>query len=146
MLDEKHAVRHCRNCRGVLIPRRGFAAVVEHRRAWATGAPGPPVPLNPDEFQRKVRCPICKSPMATHPYYGPGNVVIDSCEPCELVWLDFGELRQIVDAPGKDRSTRQMPRPVMGEPVGNSITGTRVVGSGPTTDAVDLLTLIGRLF
>ena len=49
--------------------------------------------------------------MATHPYYGPGNVVIDTCETCELVWLDFGELKQIVDAPGKDRGTReQVPR------------------------------------
>jgi hypothetical protein len=81
----------------------------------------------------------------THPYYGPGNVVLDSCESCELVWLDFGELKQIVDAPGNDRSTKQMPRPVMGEPFGNSITGARAVGHG-SADAVDFLTLLGRLF
>ena len=66
--------------------------------------------------------------MSTHPYFGPGNVVIDNCEACELVWLDFGELKQIVDAPGKDRGTREMPRPVKSEPFGNSITGARVVG------------------
>ena len=47
MLDETHAVRYCRNCRGVLIPKRGFAGVVQQRRAWATGTPGPAVPLNP---------------------------------------------------------------------------------------------------
>lgn len=145
MLDETYAVRYCRNCRGVLIPRRGFAGVVQHRRAWATGTPGPAVPLNPDDLRRKVRCPVCKAAMVTHPYYGPGNVVLDSCESCELVWLDFGELKQIVDAPGNDRSTRQMPRPVMGEAFGNSITGARAVGHG-SADTIDFLALLGRLF
>ena len=24
-----------------------------------------------------------------------------------MIWLDFGEMRQIVDVPGKDRGTRQ---------------------------------------
>jgi len=145
MLDETHAVRYCRNCRGVLIPRRGFAGVVQHRRAWATGTPGPAVPLNPDDLRRKVRCPVCRAAMMTHPYYGPGNVVLDSCESCELVWLDFGELKQIVDAPGNDRSTRQMPRPVMGEPFGSTITGARAVGHG-SADAINFLALLGRLF
>ena len=86
--------------------------------------------------------------MVTHPYFGPGNVVIDSCEACAHVWLDFGELRQIVDAPGKDRGNREMPRPVVGEPIGNR-DGGRVVGDGlgsSSDDAVDLLSIIGRLF
>ena len=87
--------------------------------------------------------------MLTHPYYGPGNVTIDSCEGCELVWLDFGELRQIVDAPGKDRGTKEMPRPVKGDAVGNPLTGARVVGSGPGTGAIDdsdLLAILTRFF
>jgi hypothetical protein len=88
--------------------------------------------------------------MSTHPYFGPGNVVIDNCEACELVWLDCGELRQIVDAPGKDRGNREMPQPVQGEPFGNSITGARVVGPGLRADDLvdgnDLLTLLARLF
>jgi hypothetical protein len=88
--------------------------------------------------------------MSTHPYFGPGNVVIDNCEACELAWLDFGELAQIVDAPGKDRGTRGMPPPVKSEPFGNGITGARVVGGGARpedlVDATDLLTLLARLF
>ena len=40
VVDETHPIRYCRNCRGVLIARTGFAAVVEKRRAWATGTPG----------------------------------------------------------------------------------------------------------
>ena len=149
LADETHPIRYCRNCRGVLIARTGFAAVVEKRRAWATGTPALPVPLNRQELERKLRCPVCKGAMVTHPYFGPGNVVIDSCETCAHVWLDFGELRQIVDAPGKDRGSREMPRPVAGEALGNPLTGGRVVGDGvggSSVDAVDLLTIIGRLF
>jgi Zn-finger nucleic acid-binding protein len=29
--------------------------------------------------------------------------VIDTCIPCGLLWLDPGELRQVIDAPGRDR-------------------------------------------
>jgi Zn-finger nucleic acid-binding protein len=46
----------------------------------------------------------------TYPHSGPGNVVIDNCAACDLIWLDFGEIRQIVDAPGRDRGTREMHR------------------------------------
>ena len=149
MLDETHLVRYCRNCRGVLLARTGFAAVVEKRRAWATGTPAAPVPLDKSELERKMRCAACAGQMATHPYYGPGNVVIDSCEPCALVWVDFGELKQIVDAPGRDRGTREVPRPVQGEAVGSSITGARVVGPGGASGSAgitDIFSLLESLF
>ncbi len=44
--------------------------------------------------------------MDAHPYYGGGNVVIDTCATCQLVWLDFGELRKIASHQprGVDRS------------------------------------------
>ena len=37
--------------------------------------------------------------MDAHPYGGGGNVNVDSCETCGLIWLDGGELRRIVAAP-----------------------------------------------
>ena len=147
ILDEAHPIRYCRNCRGVLIARTGFAGAVQKRRFFATDTPPPPVPLNRQELDRRVKCPVCAGPMSTHPYFGPGNVVIDSCGSCDLVWLDFGELKQIVDAPGKDRGTRGVPRPVKGEAVG--ITGFRMVGHGPGTgniDDSDLLAILTRFF
>lgn len=141
LLDDTHPIQYCQKCRGVLIARSAFASVVHKRRAWATGQPGPPVPLNRSEFNRKMNCPSCKAPMATHPYYGPGNVVIDTCEPCENVWLDFGELKQIVAAPGKDRGTREhVPRDVGNTPAGPGV-------SGPIEPLrVDLLDLLSRFF
>jgi Zn-finger nucleic acid-binding protein len=41
--------------------------------------------------------------MSTHPYYGPGTIVIDNCDRCKVVWLDYGELARVVNAPGGDR-------------------------------------------
>jgi Zn-finger nucleic acid-binding protein len=107
-LDGAHPVQYCTTCRGALVPRPTFADVVYTRRTWATGAPVAPLPLDPAELQRVVHCPSCGSRMSTHPYYGPGNVIIDGCETCNLVWLDFGELKQIADAPGPDRGVRKV--------------------------------------
>jgi Zn-finger nucleic acid-binding protein len=107
VLDAVNAVDYCERCRGVLLTRQSFAQVVAQRRAWATGPSTTPLPLDPRELERVIVCPACDTQMDVHPYYGPGNVVIDTCGTCDLVWLDFGELKQIVDAPGRDRGTGQ---------------------------------------
>jgi Zn-finger nucleic acid-binding protein len=106
LLDEVHEAEYCRNCRGVLLPRRHFAEIVQRRRAWASSPPVPPEPLDRRALERVIRCPSCSRRMQTHPYYGPGNVVLETCDACDLVWLDHGELQQIVDAPGRDRGSR----------------------------------------
>jgi Zn-finger nucleic acid-binding protein len=36
--------------------------------------------------------------MDAHFYGGPGNVVIDSCEDCSLIWLDHGAITRIAHA------------------------------------------------
>lgn len=103
VLDDGFSARYCERCRGVLLPRQHFAEVVEKRRWWARTPPAPPVPLDQRELARTIKCPGCAHPMLTHPYYGPGNVVLDTCSQCDLVWLDFRELTQITSAPGQDR-------------------------------------------
>jgi hypothetical protein len=65
-------------------------------------------------------------------------VVIDTCAPCDLVWLDFGELAQIVDAPGRDRGQRG----VGTTPASNARTtaGSMIsTGGAETVDLFDLL-------
>jgi Zn-finger nucleic acid-binding protein len=94
----------------VLLPRGVFATVVNTRRAWATTPPADPVPLDRADLDRVLNCPRCGHRFETYPNYGPGNVVIDNCTRCDLVWLDFGEMRQMVDAPGRDRGSRHVPR------------------------------------
>ena len=110
VIDDRIDARHCQGCRGVLLSRANFATIVEQRRLWAATPPVTPAPLDRRELERKLMCPQCAADMSTHPYYGPGSVVIDSCESCHVVWLDFGELRQIADAPGKDRGRAIRPR------------------------------------
>jgi Zn-finger nucleic acid-binding protein len=110
LLDADHPVHFCATCRGVLLPRETFANVVNKRRAWATGPPAEPVSLDRRALERALVCPICSRRFETYPHYGPGNIVIDSCPKCDVIWLDFGEIRQIVDAPGTDRGSRQLPR------------------------------------
>lgn len=104
-LDAQHRALFCERCRGVLLARADFAAVLQRRRAWAKTPPRTPVPLDRQQLERRVRCPACGQWMETHPYLGPGAIVIDTCAPCDVVWLDPGELGQAVDAPGRDRGS-----------------------------------------
>jgi Zn-finger nucleic acid-binding protein len=103
LLDDLHTIHHCEGCRGVLMPRSVFVEAITARRAFAAGPATAPPPLDPRELQRSIICPRCKAPMDVHPYYGPGNIVIDTCSGCDAIWLDFGELKQVADAPGRDR-------------------------------------------
>lgn len=103
LLDDSHLIQYCERCRGILMASGAFAEAIDRRRARQSGPGVAPEAVDQRELKRQVTCPSCRTPMDVHPYYGPGNVVIDSCSRCNLVWLDFGELRQITEAPGHDR-------------------------------------------
>jgi Zn-finger nucleic acid-binding protein len=110
LLDDQYRVEHCERCKGILIDRASFADALTRRRARAGGPGATPAPLDRRELDRRVACPSCRQRMDVHPYYGPGNVVIDSCTACSLIWLDYGELQQMTDAPGRDRGRPVPPR------------------------------------
>ena len=107
LLDDAHAMHFCGKCRGMLVPRDTFAAAVQRRRAWADGPGMQPPPLDRRGLDRKLSCPLCAGRFTTYAYGGPGAVVMDGCDRCNVVWLDYRELKQIVDAPGRDRGTRE---------------------------------------
>ena len=93
------------------LPRRGAVITTLSRgRAWAAHVPAEPVPFDRRELHRELTCPRCGGRFDTYPHLGPGSVVIDNCIRCDLIWLDFGEMKQMVDAPGRDRGSRQVPR------------------------------------
>jgi Zn-finger nucleic acid-binding protein len=108
VIDTDYPVAFCGRCRGVLLPRQTFATVVNKRRAWATDPPAEPIPIDRRALERELACPSCHARFMTYPYYGPGNVVIDNCVACDMIWLDAGEMTRIVDAPGRDRGSRQV--------------------------------------
>lgn len=94
-----YALHYCQTCQGVLVPMDDLVPLTDDLRA----SRGEPTyigrPPDPKSFDRHISCPRCHRVMDTHPYGGPGNVVMDTCEPCELHWLDRGELRRIASAP-----------------------------------------------
>jgi Zn-finger nucleic acid-binding protein len=94
-LLEEEPVYGCGRCRGFLAVIDTFSAIVTKRRALHGPNEKCTDPFDPAELERRVTCPNCRQPMDTHPYYGGGNVVVDTCERCSLIWLDAGKLASI---------------------------------------------------
>ena len=94
----KVRILYCTACRGMLVSMPAFVVLVDELRA---GLGSEIVQAAPDssDLSRKIDCPQCHRPMDAHYYSGPGNVVIESCEACGLIWLDRGKLMHIVHAP-----------------------------------------------
>lgn len=101
--DDFYRGFQCPNCRGLLFNRSSFRDVIDRRRATTQAPPAPVSTFNPTELERRTDCPICFQKMETFQYLGPGNIVIDTCHADDLIWLDYGELNKVVNAPGKDR-------------------------------------------
>lgn len=97
-------VLYCGKCRGLFIPQGAFLVTLRYLRARPVTAPADPVRFNPEELKRALHCPLCNRRMDTHPYGGPGNVVVDNCLTCNMLWLDYRELNRITSAPGRDRA------------------------------------------
>ena len=94
----KTPILYCTQCRGMLIPMPVFQTLIEVLRV-AQGGTTIQSAGEAKDLRRKIDCPHCHHPMDAHFYAGPGNVVIDSCDECMLIWLDHGELMCIVRAP-----------------------------------------------
>ncbi|MFN4219383.1 MAG: zf-TFIIB domain-containing protein [bacterium] len=45
----------------------------------------------------ELNCPRCDIPMMKYRYMYTSNIYIDSCEKCEGIWIDKGELIQIIN-------------------------------------------------
>jgi Zn-finger nucleic acid-binding protein len=96
-------VQHCQACHGILLGNEPFRELLRRRRQRYDGPDDKPFPLNLKELERHTECPQCRGTMDVHPYYGPGNAVLDTCFGCRLIWLDRGELAALERAPGLRR-------------------------------------------
>jgi|SRR5579862_7707167 len=94
-----HRIRYCQKCHGMLIVMDLFRLIVQDLRARRESSVADPHRPDARDLDRRIHCPQCRGQMDAHPYMGPGNVIIDSCESCGLAWLDYGELDRIVRAP-----------------------------------------------
>jgi Zn-finger nucleic acid-binding protein len=89
---------YCARCRGMLIAMEDFQPLISALRSHRDGPSGFVSPRSSADADRKLPCPKCGAAMDNHPYGGGGNVNVDSCESCESIWLDRGELRKIAAA------------------------------------------------
>ena len=101
LLYEHWQVCGCARCGGFVVPKRSLQEMIRRLRAAYDGPDDQPTPFDPAHLEIVCRCPGCSQPMETHPYYGPGNSVIDSCSECSVTWLDQSELEKIIRAPGQ---------------------------------------------
>lgn len=87
----------CLQCQGMLIAMPHFVSVVDAASAHEDQH-GVVLPRDQNAGDRLLTCPRCRQSMLSHFYGGPGNLVIDTCEQCQMNWLDPGELRRIARA------------------------------------------------
>lgn len=89
---------YCTGCHGMLVAMPAIEGLIEVLRT-GQGSEAALVAPDKEDLSRKINCPKCHHLMDAHFYAGPGNVVIDSCEDCSLIWLDRGVLMHIAQAP-----------------------------------------------
>lgn len=97
---------YCKECHGLLFPMQVLQDLLDEVRS-ATHEGAVQSPPDRGDLKRTLRCPRCNQRMDTHFYAGPGNVIVDSCDGCSLLWLDRGELTRIAHAP--DESSVEEP-------------------------------------
>ena len=90
---------YCQSCRGTLVSMGHFQGLIEVLRARRDRPSVVLAPRGAESAKLPRICPQCSGAMENHSYGGPGNVWMDTCEPCSLNWLDKGELRKIAGAP-----------------------------------------------
>lgn len=95
-LIEGEPLLYCQNCHGMLILIDKFLPLVEHLRALRDRPAQYLSPRGERDANRGLACPLCREQMLAHPYGGPGNIHMDTCEPCGRLWLDASELRRVV--------------------------------------------------
>lgn len=84
-------VEHCIECDGVLMNNDVFTMFVRNRRSEFRDAALQPVILLTEQQGQDIHCPCCRRTMNIHPCYGPGYIIVNSCNGCGMVWLDCRE-------------------------------------------------------
>jgi Zn-finger nucleic acid-binding protein len=97
----KAPVLYCVQCHGLLMPMGIVASIVDDLRA-DLDRPAVQTPAERDDLKRTIQCPKCNLRMDAHRYAGPGNVVVDTCDSCSLIWFDRGEITRIARAPDNE--------------------------------------------
>lgn len=86
----------CPDCRGNLIDQSKMLPILSQTQPLDSTSESSHYLPNKSELTRTAVCPSCQKMMDAYPYGGPGNIIIQGCDECRLIWLDFGELSRII--------------------------------------------------
>jgi Zn-finger nucleic acid-binding protein len=95
---DSYSLTYCQRCRGMAIAMDDLQPVIASIRSHRDAPAAFLAPRPEGDAARGLDCPNCGAAMDAHPYGGGGNVNVDSCEACGILWLDGGELRKIASA------------------------------------------------
>lgn len=91
---EGHRLHRCIGCTGLLLSQESLRSIQKEDDARLQTL------LNasedhPSKKRGTRRCPGCGKPMKSVAFEWDAGFEVDVCDPCALIWLDGGELRQI---------------------------------------------------
>lgn len=108
-------IHPCGTCRGLFVPALAWCSLIERPHLAAVLEKRiPPAKMAPGLLVAMVRCPSCNGEMERGRFAASSPIVVDVCTR-HGVWLDAGELGEVVDFIAK-RARGEAPS----EPVGPS--------------------------
>lgn len=126
-------VAGCPQCSGIWLTRDTLKQAIAARHPADDLDPQPPPSARPASTRRRL-CPGCRCQLAPRWLHG---IEIDVCEKCHGLWLDAGELRQIIVNHRRSKL----------EPVGAGVSppGRQAVADKRDSGWLDLLEIPGDL-
>ncbi len=89
----------CQECGGIWFDKQEFGQVISASQSDIKHIHS--LLENTREFDKtkdvELECPKCGQLMFKYRYMYTSNIYIDSCEKCEGIWIDKGELLQIIE-------------------------------------------------
>ncbi|HUS40176.1 MAG: zf-TFIIB domain-containing protein [Pirellulales bacterium] len=85
----------CDTCSGYLVATNRVSAIERRREKNAEDLMQEAAPAKLKDNQEALRCPRCRGRMMKEFAKSPAEFHIDTCERCDVVWFDAGELALI---------------------------------------------------
>lgn len=89
----KEPILHCEKCRGNLVKTKSVNIILKDNAIRKLALPSnKQLALDHGDRPKQHKCPGCHQAMDSHPFHGTGNIYVESCGKCLLVWFDYKEI------------------------------------------------------
>ena len=93
-------IDYCADC-GIWLDSGELELILEETGEPGGGDSSPAVVEHDD---KPIRCPVCRTKMKKGPYDKLAHSIVDRCPKDHGIWLDRGELREIVETRASDNA------------------------------------------